>query len=437
MRLRIPQNDKHENPLADFEGEVSKNYRWNFTINVINYGLFLASLSFVSITTVLPAFLNHFTASNTIIATIFASRTLGYFLPQILVAHYLERLERKKRLVLAVSTGERIPWLLLIFLTPFMTQFPAGASIAIFILLFSVINFSGGVVLPAWLDMFGKIIPERKRGKFMGMSNFLGGALGIAAAWISIYILRNYPFPNNFSLLFLSCFIVSVFSWIALSLNREPVYPFKKERVGIKRFFANLPVIIRKDKNFRSYLIASILLSFSNMSGPFFILAAIRRLGATDDQVGGFTLLLVVSQTFTNLLWGYLGDKKGYKLLTALGGLVQVAAALIAVWADSLDLFYIIFALIGAGLSLEMMVALNIVLEFGSLEERPTYIGIANTVRSPFMGLSPILGGVIADRFSLGALFITTAILVSLGLLWLSFLVVEPRKNNSYKKQMT
>ena len=166
------------------------------------------------------------------------------------------------------------------------------------------------------------------------------------------------------------------------------------------------------------------------MSAPFFTLAAIRRLGATDDQVGGFTLILVASQALTNLLWGFLGDKKGYKLLTALGATGQIMAALLAVWANSINLFYVVFALTGAALSLEMIASLNIVLEFGPTEERPTYIGLANTIRSPFLGLAPILGGIIADRFSLGSVFLTTAALVILGLLWLSFLVVEPRKYN-------
>jgi MFS family permease len=166
------------------------------------------------------------------------------------------------------------------------------------------------------------------------------------------------------------------------------------------------------------------------MAGSFFTLAAIRRLGATDDQVGGFTLIFVISQTLTNLFWGYLGDKKGYKLLTALGALGQIAAALIAVWANSISLFYLIFAITGAALSLEMIANLNIVLEFGPREERPTYIGLANTIRSPFTGLAPVLGGVIADRLSFEAVFLTTISLVVLGFLWLSFAVVEPRKYN-------
>ena len=425
-----PQINEHDSRLAQYEKEVGKNYRWNFVVNSIDVGLFMASLSFVSITTVIPAFLNHFTDSNTIIGAIFALRTMGYFLPQLMVAHYTEGLERKKRFVVISSTGERLPWLFLAILAPFMIRFPASVSLTIFILFFAIFNFSGGVATPAWLDMIGKIIPERKRGRLSGTGNFIGGALGIGGALASVYILRKYPFPNNFSLLFLCCFIVTAFSWLFLTFNREPLYPFMKERVGIKGFLANLPAIVRKDRNFRSFLIATVLLGFSGMSGPFFILAAIRRLGATDDQVGVFTLVFVVSQTLTNLLWGYLGDKKGYKLLIALGAVGQIMAALIAVWADSIALFYVIFAATGAVISLEIIAGLNILLEFGPPEERPSYIGIANTIRSPFLGLAPILGGVIADRISLEAVFITTAVIICLGLLWLSFLVVEPRKHN-------
>ena len=71
---------------------------------------------------------------------------------------------------------------------------------------------------------------------------------------------------------------------------------------------------------------------------------------------------------------------------------------------------------------------LNIILEFAAPEDRPTYIGLTNTLLAPTIILAPILGGWLATIAGFPTLLITAAAVASTGALLLAFWVQEPRQ---------
>ncbi|MQY59084.1 MAG: hypothetical protein GH144_05685, partial [Clostridia bacterium] len=74
--------------LVTFEDEVKRDYRWNFTVNLLDWVFFSMGMSFASLNTVLPAFARHLTSSNFLIGLIPCLSTLGWLLPQILIANF-------------------------------------------------------------------------------------------------------------------------------------------------------------------------------------------------------------------------------------------------------------------------------------------------------------------------------------------------------------
>jgi len=103
-----------------------------------------------------------------------------------------------------------------------------------------------------------------------------------------------------------------------------------------------------------------------------------------------------------------------------------MVAILLAV-SSSIYLFYGVFFIFGWAFSASFISSLGVVLEFSSPEMRPTYIALANTVKAPFVSLSPLLGGILADRISFPFVFILTIFILLGGILYLAFLVREPR----------
>jgi len=112
---------------------------------------------------------------------------------------------------------------------------------------------------------------------------------------------------------------------------------------------------------------------------------------------------------------------------------MSVAAALTALFASSLTVFYACFFFAGGYISATLIANMNLVLEFCPPEERPKYIGLSNSLAAPVFALSPVLGGRIADRWSYPALFVLTAVLVLAGLLVLVFRVRDPRRSRALR----
>lgn len=108
--------------LAAFDEEIKENYRWNFTVKLLEWVFFSMGMSFVSLNTVLPAFVRHLTSSNFLIGLVPSLYTLGLLLPQILTANFTQKLRRNKDLLIFAALGERIPWLLLFLAVLFLSS---------------------------------------------------------------------------------------------------------------------------------------------------------------------------------------------------------------------------------------------------------------------------------------------------------------------------
>lgn len=74
---------------------------------------------------------------------------------------------------------------------------------------------------------------------------------------------------------------------------------------------------------------------------------------------------------------------------------------------------------------------ISIVYEFTDAENRPTYIGLANTIPGIAGSIAPLIGGWLAGAISYQAMFILSAVIAIIGWALLHFTVREPRKINS------
>ncbi len=412
--------------LARFNDKVKKGYRWNFTVLLLDRVFAPMGMSFAASSTVLPAFARHLTSSNLLIGLVPSINTLGWLIPQILVANFIQKLKRKKVLIIFSGLGEKIPFLFLFLAAMFLSS-SSSLLLATFLIIYALSCFSGGIGAPAQEDLFAKVIPVRKRGRFFGWTTFLGAGTGIFAAFFSVRLLKNFPFPRNFALCFLFASITMLISSIFFVLVKEPVHPVKNKEFGLKDYLRQLPSLLRKDKNFSSFLISSMFLSCGIMATSFFVVHAMNKLTLPDGQIGIFTISSLAGQTISSILLGYLGDKKGYKLMMELGVLLTMLATLLAIFSSSVYLFYGVFFISGCALTASWISSSGIILELSTSRIRPTYVALANTVKAPFLGLSPLIGGFLADKISFSFVFVLTIFILLGGLLYLIFLVKEPR----------
>jgi MFS family permease len=240
-------------------------------------------------------------------------------------------------------------------------------------------------------------------------------------------VLDRYPFPTNFGLCFTIAAVFILGSWVWLALTREPPLRSQKPAVSFGQFLDRLPQVLRRDRNFALYLLARAMTAMSRMGMGFLTVYAVDRWRLSDSQAGLYTAAILAGQAGSNLLLGALADRRGHKLVLEISAVLGILAMVGAVLAPAALWMYLVFASVGAVSASDLLAAIGITMEFAAPDDRPTYMGLANTVPGVFALLAPMIGGWVAVTLGYPATFVTA---VGFGLLALALLhwrVREPR----------
>jgi MFS family permease len=301
-----------------------------------------------------------------------------------------------------------------------------AAALAFFFVVYVWRGLGGGVVAPAWQDMLARCFPVRRRGRFLGTASFLGAAAAAAGAALSAWLLEGLPFSLNFAAVFGVSAAATTLSWFFLSQTREPAQPPSRRPAEREQLLARLPRVLRGDPNFRRFLAARWLLALGGMGTGFLTVAAIDRWQIPDATVGVFTAALWLGEALGYLCFGLLADRFGNKLSLELGAAALAAAFLLAWLAPAPEWYYAVFALVGINLSALLGSGLLVTMEFSAPEQRPAYIGIANSSVGLVNMAAPLAGAWLAT-VGYGPLFAISAAVSLVGLGALHWAVREPR----------
>ncbi|MCY4539430.1 MAG: MFS transporter [Chloroflexi bacterium] len=407
---------------------VRRNLPWNFSVNLIDITFITLAFSVISRETITPLLVSNLTDSKIAIGLVPAIFSISFYLPQLFAANHAERLKRKLPFVMFIGgVLERVPYLFAGFA---ILLFAESAPLLALLCLYLVIGlgaFGAGVATPAWFSMIGKVLPVNRRGIFFGLSSGLGTLMGIIGAYFVGIILDDFGYPQNFATLFLIAAVFMGISWIGLSLNREPESPVVKKQISQRRYFKQLPEILRENHNYRRFLLSYCINRLSLMGTSFFIVYGNENFSLSGADVALLTAVLIGSEAVMQLVLGWLGDRRGHKFNLMISGFAIALAALVAITAS--DLFNLIpaFILLGAALASDRISHLNIVLEFAVPEDQPTFIGLTNTLLAPVTFFAPILGGWVATSFDYNSLFTLTLLCGVTGGALLALWVKEPR----------
>ena len=166
------------------------------------------------------------------------------------------------------------------------------------------------------------------------------------------------------------------------------------------------------------------------MATGFLTVYAVQTWSLPDAEASGFTIALQVGLALANLFFGFFSDRKGHKLSLEICLTLSALATVLAIFAPSPWWFFVIFFIrgaVGAGIFIS---AISIVYEFTDAENRPTYIGLANTIPGVAGAIAPLLGGWLAGAMNYRAMFALAAVIGVIGWGLLRFTVHEPRKLN-------
>ncbi|MXX51265.1 MAG: MFS transporter, partial [Chloroflexi bacterium] len=406
------------------------NFRWNFTVNVLDNMLYALAASLVAQETILPLLVSKLSDSPLLIGLIPALYSISYYLPQLFMANHAEGLRRKLPFVVVFSGFlQRLSIPLIGLCLLLFAESNATMALALFFALFAVSAFGGGIVTPAWYTMIGKVVPVRRRGVFFGIANGGGMLMGVGGALFVGRVLEEVAYPNSFAWLFFVAGGILLVSLVCLALTREPPSEDVKRAGNLRQYLRRLPAILRAQHNYRRYLLSYSLLRVSLMSTSFFVVFGEQSLQLGGAEVGLLVAVFIGTQALLQPLMGSLGDRWGHKRNLSLAALSIVLASGCALLAGDIALVALAVSLLACAISCDSVSQYNIVLEFAPTAEQPTYIGLTNSILAPVTFAAPLLGGWIAAQFGYNALFAASAGAGLVAAWLLLHWVAEPRHN--------
>ena len=280
--------------------------------------------------------------------------------------------------------------------------------------------------------LLSKVIPVSNRGKLTGLRNFLAGITTAIVAWYGgNYLVGTPPTSSGYAWVFLIAFVLASTGLAFLALVREPQPPTVARQQNLLQQLGGLPEFLRGDPEFTRFIIARALTTMGRMALPFYILYAGEHIGLTGQTLATLTIAFTIAATVSNLVWGLLADRHGFRLGFLLSVTLWIGATLALLLTREFWPVVMIFTAVGAAQEGFRVATTNMTLEFGHRDQLALRLGIANSSAEAAGALAPLLGGILATVLGYGAVFLTATAFLSLGGLVLLLWVHEPRHSTS------
>jgi len=409
---------------------VRKHLKFNFTVGLLDGGLFGVGLGLGSFVAVLPLFVSHLTSSALLIGLIPAIHGAAWQLPQLLTAGYTSRAKRVKPLVLWATIHERVPYLGLAAVAFFLARMDVSLALALTFLLIVWQGLGAGFAANPWQTMVTKVMPVELHGTFFGAQSAAFNGMAGLAAIAAGFILEGLPSPLDFTLCFVGTFIFFALSFIAIAQTRELESDKPETDEHPAAFWGHSWNILKRDRNFNAFLVVRSISQFAAIGISFYLVYAVKQLGMGESMAGIMTAVLLIAQVAFAPIMGRLGDRWSHRGVMILGGVGAAASSLLAWLAISVEWFYPVFLLAAIASVAIWTIPMALTVSFAKEHERPLYIGLSNTITAPATIIAPIIGGWIADVAGYHAMFIFSAVCGLILVAALFFFVKEPKKES-------
>ena len=419
-----------ERAEAEYERFVWDNLPRNFAGHFMHGMLGMTGFRIFNAPTFLPAYLHLISGSALIVGLGQALQNAGSVVSPVIGAAQVEHRKRVLPVSMLMGTLMRVQIIAIALCAWFLKGTPLIVGILVCLFLLGLFQGAQGV---AFQMLLAKVIPTRRRGILQSLRNLTGGLVSAALAWAAgTYFIGPNIFGHGYAFTFSLAFVLTSLGLTALSLlMREPEPPTVKPRARTLDRMREFPDLLRADRGYFYFMIAQTCATAGQIGVPFYVLFAAHVMPLTGPHgganLGEMSLLLFLGGSLSNVIWGSLGDRFGFRS-TFIGAMTLWAAATVLLLLASVPLAILAaFAGIGAAQSGFQMSSQTMVLEFGAREDMPMRLGLSQTAQGLMNTIGPLIGGVIAWLASYTPVLIISLAFELLALTLLVFVVDEPR----------
>lgn len=281
-----------------------------------------------------------------------------------------------------------------------------------FVVFYTIIGFSGGIVFPSMYAMVGTIWPEGGRKAFNAiyLAQNVGVAIGPAMAGILAAYSFDYIFGANLAM-YILFFFIALFGFKSMSIS--PVSHTSIINEGKK---------IRKRAPFNALMIVSagyFLCWVGYVQWQSTISAYTQEIGITLTQYSFlWTLngvLIVAGQPFIRPIMKRIEDNIKQQLV--IGILIMMVSYIVVAFAQDFSMFIVAMAILTVGEMFVWPAVPALANQLAPKGREGFYQGIVNSVATGGRMVGPLLGGVMVDVYGMPALFILITVLVAIAII--------------------
>ncbi|WP_234024799.1 MFS transporter [Tsuneonella amylolytica] len=404
---------------------MQANLKKNYTANFVHGVLGMTGFRLIYAPTIIPAYLMAITGNPAAVGLGTALLQAGATVSPILSGARIEH--RSYILPYSIRVGSMMRLAILGMAIAGWTL-TGSALVWVTLGLFLVLGFFNGAQRVAFQMIMAKVIPIERRGRLQGYRNMAGGTIAAVLAWVAgHWFIEQEWLGNGYSTTFLFAFLLTSAGLLVLQfMIREPPAPASRPVIPLKERIRQFPQLL-EDRDFARFIAAQALATSIRIGGPFWTIYAGAKLGLSGALVGALSFAFLGADTLSNLLWGPMGDRLGFRIVYILSLVAVTAGVVLLIVAGAPWMFYAAFALLGLGGSGWMLAATTIVLEFGAHEDIPMRLAFVTTAEGAVAAIGPVLAGLLVAAAGFGPLFafVLASLAGALGLM--IFAVREPR----------
>jgi MFS family permease len=410
---------------AEFQRQVLANLPRNFTAHIVHGLLGQTGFRLIQAPTFLSAYVYALSGSDTAVGLSRASQALGMLLTPVIGATLIEHRRKVLPMVFGTGAGMRLSVLGLALAGYFLGDRANLIAICVFLGLY---GFFTGMQSVTFSFLVSKVIPVDRRGALGGARNALAGVVASSVAFVGGFIVERNTLGNGYATVFLVAFALATGGLLSMLFIREPESPGVRPRRSLGPRLRELPALLRSDPGYRAYMFARALGAAGTMAVPYYAIYAGKHTALPGKLMGFVTAAYLVTQTVSSVLWGLLGDRKGFRAVLWSSLLTWTCSTVVIAYGQGLPAVLLGFIALGAGQGGFQLGSTNLVLEFGAREDLPMRIAVAQTAEQLVSVAAPMLGALLIAQSSYQHMFWATVALQGAGCALTLLRVSEPRK---------
>jgi MFS family permease len=423
---------------AEYQRFVDDNLPRNFAGHFIHGMLGMTGFRIFNAPTFLPAYLHLITrampGSDLWVSLGVALQQVGSVVSPVVGAAQVEHRKKVLPVSMLMGTLMRVQIVAIALCAWLLKGPPLVFAILGFLLLLGVFQGAQGV---AFQLLLAKVIPTRMRGRLQAFRNIAGGQVSAGVAFLAgTYLIGKDPlvggkfalFHNGYATTFALSAVLTTLGLSALAmLMREPEPPTVRARARTWDRMREFPALLAADRGYMFFMIAQTCATVGRIGVPFYVLFARHILPLTGANIGLESLVLLEGDSLSNLVWGPIGDRLGFRasFIGSMG--LWIVATLVLLLAGSPLLVLIAFFGLGAAQAGFNMSSQTMVLEFGAREDIAMRLGLSQTAQGLMNAVGPVIGGLIAIAAGYRPVFVISMVFEAIALGLLIFVVDEPR----------